>query len=334
MRNRSLDRTGYVLLMVLVLLIVLATALTSIASRTMQTTHEAVVAVAQLQQRVGLESCQKAILLRAEFAFKKLEASRRDGQIPVTSDACTITSDAIVLGDQRFDLVLSDENAKVNLNTVNQNAGQDKIMKILRDTLPFSIARTISFHPAAGSSSSPTRGKTSASGGGKGKQKSKTGGSNSGGAEPETFVSPQFIPAFRSWGEVFDFGMLIGQSPDKQVQLDFTRSFTLWGSGNININRATDAQISMLLETAISAAESKKVLRKLRENPDISVEMVVEKELTSPVKREQVKGLLNTASFAYSLFIDVETPQCRSRKLFVNTLDPNGVQQILEFVFH
>ncbi len=327
-------RTGYVLLMVLVLLVVLATALSSIATRSMRTTQEAVVAVAQLQQRVGLESCQKTFLLQAEFVFKKMDEMRRNGQGPASPEANRMVADAITLGEQRFDLVLFDENAKVNLNTLNQNAGQQEVMKVLRETLPASIARTIAFHPAQGSTTSPTRTREPSSASNKGQEKSSASGSNLETGESEAANDPPMIPAFRSWGEVFDFGMLIGQSPEKQVQLEFAKSFTLWGSGQINIYRATDSQIMSLLGTVVPTALARKIVTKLKESPDPNIDTILEKEVESPKNRKQLRALLSPTSFAFSLFIDVDTPQCRSRKMFVNTLDSSGVQQILEFVFH
>ncbi len=331
--SRMANRHGYVLLMVLVLLIVLATALSSIATRSMRTTQEAVVAVAQLQQRVGLESCQKTLFLKADFVFKEKDLARKSGQGPMSPEANRMVADAISLGDQRFDLVLFDENSKINLNVVHQNRGPNEVMQVLRENLPPSISRAIALHPAAGSRTSPTRAVEPKTKGGKGREKST--GSDSNAESPEKAAADaQFSPAFRSWGEVLDFGMLIGQNPDKQVQLDFAKTFTLWGSGQINVGRAEDSHISALTGTVVPSALAKKILTKIRETPDPSIDIILEKEVESPTQRKQLRALLSPTSYAFSLLIDVDAPQCRSRKLFVNTLDADGVPQILEFVFH
>jgi hypothetical protein len=328
------QRAGYVLLMVLVLLIVLATALSSIATRTMQTTQEAVVAMAQLQQRIGMRSCQETFLMQAEFVFKRIDGLRLDGQGPAMPEGNRMAADAIVLGDQRFDLVLFDENSKVNLNTVYQNAGQQEVMRILRESLPPTIARAIVFHPAVGSTSGKSRTPERTSKRGKGSESSSASDSKGESGESIPAIDPAIPPAFRSWGEIFDFGLLISQNPDKQVQLDFAKGFTLWGSGQINIHRTTESQLSTVIGTVVPSAMARNIVTKLRENPDPSIDIILEKEVESLSQRKQLRTLLSPTSFAYSLFVDVDAPQCRSRKSFVKTLDSNGVQQILEFVFH
>jgi hypothetical protein len=328
------QREGYVLMMVLVLLIVVATALSSIATRTMRTTQEASVAMAQLQQRIGMKSCRETFLLQAELIFKTIDGLRLDGKAPANPEGSRMAADAIVLGDQRFDLVLFDENSKVNLNTVFQNGGQQKVTEILRESLPTSIARAISLHPAAGAKSEKPSMPGRSSKNGKGREGSLAADSKLEIPESNSTSNLENLPAFRSWGEVFDFGMLISQNPDKQVQLDFAKSFTLWGSGQINIHRTTDTQLSTLAGIIVTDAQARKIVTKLRENPDPSIDIILEKEIEDLKVRTRLRNLLSPTSYSYSLFIDVDSPQCRSRKSFVKTLDPLGVQQILEFVFH
>ncbi len=328
---------GYVLLMVLVLLTVIVTALSSIATRTMRTTQEAVIAVAQLQQRVGIASCRNALLEKAFFVFKDLDTLRRDGHRLPSAESNYIVSDSIMLGEQTFNLVLSDENSKVNLNAMHFHSGPEKVFQTLRRTLPVHFARAVRLQPAANANRSnelPSEDSTKSTAASP--DVPQEGGKANGNlieSETESSTYIAMIPAFRSWGEVFSFEALVGQELNRHSRLEFTKSFTLWGSGQLNVLRASDASILTQMEAVIPSAKAKVILNAIREASDFNIQNILEAEVQSVRQRQRLQALLGKDSYAFSLFINVDSSQARSRQLFTISPDENGTQEIQSFQF-
>ena len=324
---------GYVLLMVMVLLVVMATALTTIATRSLQTSQEAIVAATQLQQRIGIASCQAAFLPKATIIFNKLDEMERASGIR-RKEPRHMVAESILLSDQRFDVVLSDENAKVNLNTMYHKVGLQKTNQKLRDEVTANDFRSLRLTPAVKPNVDNTARAKAAE-----RKANSTTGSNSQTSDAEllerTPIEVEALPACRSWGEVFSFEKLMAQNPDKQIRLEFTKSLTLWGSGQVNMKHANDKTLQTVIELVLTRAKAKKMVEKIREADSGDVQTMLElDESISPANKKALASLLGTYSYAYSMFIDVATLQGRSRKLFVQAVDANGIQQISEFVFH
>lgn len=321
---------GYVLLMVLVLMTVIATALTTIATRSLQTTQEAVMAVEQFQQRVGLASCQKTFLPRADGIFKSLEEINKNTKKGTKPLRQPMVGESIVLSGQRFDLVLSDENAKVNLNRMYHLVGLEKVNQELQKKLSIDEFQALRLRPAVPSqSANQAREKVA------GQSKKPIDKSNVSDPAASTTETEELVqPAFRSWGEVFDFARLSSQRPDERVQLEFTKLFTLWGAGQVNIERASDESVRTIVELILPPARANVIVTKLRENEVMGIQSVLEFEAGTYEEKKGLSSLLGKYSFAYSLFVDATSPQCRSRKLFVEAVDSSGVLQMSEFVFH
>ncbi len=325
-------RDGYILLMVMVLLIVMATVLTTIATRSLQTSQEAIVSATQFQQRVGIASCQAAFLPNANSIFNKLDDLERTSRSR-RREPRHIIAESVILGDQRFDLVLADENAKVNLNTMYHKIGKAKTNQQLRSQLSINEFRALRLTPAVGANvDNSARSKASES-----KSKAKS-GSNAQTSDSDllaaTPVESAILPAFRSWGEVFAFERLAEQTPAKQMRLDFTNSMTLWGSGQVNINHASEQTVRTVAELVISPPEAKKLVGKMMKSDSVDIQTTLELETIKPSEKKALSSLLGKYSYAYSLFVDVVTLQGRSRKLFVESVDINGAPQLSEFVFH
>ena len=331
-------RKGYVLLMVLVLLVVLSTVLTSLATQSMKTTQEAVIAVSQLQQRVGIASCRNTFLERAFFTFKDLDKRRLNGKLASSMESSFMLTESIVLGEQRFDLILSDENAKVNLNTTYFHTGPEKTERMVRRAIPTRVSRSVAFQPARNANRSialPSQEMTESDSSSEVPQSKP---SNSGVAqkmrEPADAKDPAMIPAFRSWGEVFNFPSLVEQSFLGNPSLDFAKTFTLWGSGQINVVRASDASVLTQMEAVVAAGTAKKLLKAIRNTQDFNIRAIIERNVANMRQRQRLQALVGKDSFAFSLFVNVDAPQARSQKLFIVAPDENGTQQIQEFAFH
>jgi hypothetical protein len=320
-------RPGYVLMMVIVVLLILTTALTTLASKSLRVTQQASNAAALLQQRWGIDSTSKQVLPFAGAIFFQVEAAKRMESPNQRTEPISMFAESVILGGQRFDLVLSDENTKLNLNTVYHLGGPSKVTKAISELAGKNVTRYVVPRPAVPPvvrSSSSAR-----------KSNSDAEVADSGlGTSASIDIAQAETPAFRSWGEIFDFGKIAKESPNGDVKLDFTRALTLWGSGQLNISRSTSEALLAQIELILPGASAKDLLSSLRKFENVDLQAVLETEVPNAQDRRALSSMLSLSSFAFSLFIDVDAPQGRSRRLIVSAMDVDGSPQNSEFVFH
>ncbi|MCA9140009.1 MAG: hypothetical protein KDB00_24720, partial [Planctomycetales bacterium] len=113
-------RGGYVLLMVLAVLVLMVTVLATLSKLSLRRALAAADAQVRLQQRLGAESIEKALLPQAGKIFETLEEQTE--QIRESTGNVVPTPKqirhAFTMGGVTFDIVLADEDAKLNLNQV------------------------------------------------------------------------------------------------------------------------------------------------------------------------------------------------------------------------
>ena len=122
MRRRS---GGFILLMVLVLLALAATALAGVCRTSMRNELAVQDEVDDLQRRWGVLSCREAVLPQAELLLRRAElaANRPVRSIPMT----------VSLGGQTFAMVVADEQAKIDVNTVYASQGRPAVERVVRN---------------------------------------------------------------------------------------------------------------------------------------------------------------------------------------------------------
>src|SRR6266513_6429076 len=104
------QRRGYILLTTLALLVLSSTLLVTLARSTIERSSQARQSQQDLQRRWGDISCQRALLPHAESILVNQEKLH---QRPYPTYRA-----AVQLGPQFFDLVISDEQAKTNVNAL------------------------------------------------------------------------------------------------------------------------------------------------------------------------------------------------------------------------
>lgn len=125
------DRTrGFVLLMTLLLLALAAVTLADFCRRSATLAVDAVHDQDELQRYWGAQSMQTAVLDRAGFLFSLADARGDMGEEPTL-----MLRHAVTLGNVRFEAVLQDEQAKLNLNTILQTDGIDGLFRRVRSFL-------------------------------------------------------------------------------------------------------------------------------------------------------------------------------------------------------
>ena len=120
MRKRK-HQQGFVLILVLAMLAIAALLSAGMARRSLDQSITVAKKQAEMQRCCGEISCRQSILNRAEILLRTAEL--RD-EILLSTLQTTVK-----LGDQTFLLVLSDEQAKLNLNTVFRNGGMPAVRR-------------------------------------------------------------------------------------------------------------------------------------------------------------------------------------------------------------
>ncbi len=194
---------GFVLLLTLLLIPVAAVAMAGVCRLSMERAMAAIAAQEDLQRHWGQRSCQVGLWAPARVA---LEKANETSLLPVVALRCEVS-----LGGQRFDVLFSDEQCKVNINTVYQQRGREAAIQTLRTLLRHDEgALTIALHPAPPEApeapEAPKPPKNSLLPSGTQARSSRGGPTRSPGAETtKTGTADQFIwpRPFGSFGQMF-----------------------------------------------------------------------------------------------------------------------------------
>jgi hypothetical protein len=270
--TRAALRRGYVLVMTIALIALAGLVLIGIARQSLTVAFRAVSAEEELQRRWGALSCQRALLKRAAEIFEiEVDARPMDGR-ERRFDAAQL-SGSWTLGGMPFRWRLADEDAKVNVNTVFALRGIQGASELVRDFARSDARRA-----------------------------------------PEVFLRPlrresiaEATPPFEGWGQVFALDRARkGVSAPSEIA-GATARLTCWGSGLLNIRRATDPALSRLCGLVVGddVVGRLQLLRRQQTNSEIS-NMLNELGLRE-AERNQLQELLTDKSDYYSLWIEVVT---------------------------
>lgn len=288
---RAVQSRGYVLLMTLMLLPVVVLVMAGIARLSVQKAIGAQDAAEDLQRRWAQISCRSAFLARAE---QILERAERQTEGPVSEAQVNFA-----LGRQRVAVILSDEQAKANLNTVLVTRGTDaatqSLHRLLRDGPEISGLR-VALQPAP--------------------------------AMPDLLGAPATprlgghatAAMLGSYGQVFDRctpAALLGDVstvPGAQFSGQPQRAishFTLWGGGQINLRRASRAALLEHLVGVLGPSEVERLLQLRTEHPGLTARMAISALALSKERQEAALGLLSDFSNCHGLWIVIQDQRRR-----------------------
>lgn len=321
MSSRPRSRCGFVLLVVLAAIIVVGLALTSTARRGLNATISAIEAQKSLQRRWGMTSCQRAILPAAQSLFDVSDRTTRRQRGKKTAFPAVL-EDRVMLGDQTFDLLVADEDAKANLNAIYDASDIQTCERALsRLTGPLE-SRSVQLTPERASTNQQSAKKSRASA-------SKLEDPNS-----EIDSSPDSIaPAFRSWGEVFDLVQLHRLAGDDRQLAKMTRQLSLFGTGRLNVFRAKDETILAVCSAVVREGLAQRVLSKVRETSLGEVRLVLDQTVTNEIDRRDLQKLLGDSSNSFSIWIEVSSKSVRQQRLAIQAPNEIGITQTTEFSF-
>jgi type II secretory pathway pseudopilin PulG len=216
-------RSGYVLLLVIVMIAIAGLLLAAVARQSLLLAIQGVEARESLQRRWGATTCQRVFLERAEDILKQLvddPSQDADPQKPPPDHATA----KIVLGGMVFDLLLADENAKVNLNAIYRLRNVDEVRRIVRESANAGERLEVRLLPLRVKSTQADQ------------------------------------PVFESWGQVFAVNRMAQDRPVPEQLMAATTQTTCWGDGRLNVLRASDWRIERLCRMVVAPAAIDRLL--------------------------------------------------------------------------
>jgi hypothetical protein len=216
-------RRGYVLLTTLALLVLASTLLVAVGRSAVDRTLLARQTQANLQRKWGTISARSALLPHAEEILSRLEAGGGGG-VP------TYRTDIELAGDE-YTLIISDEQAKANVNVLLDDSEKSDVEARIRESLTGSgIGNAVLLHPAQ--ALVPTN-------------------------QPQD-PADQNAPTALITG----LGQIFNNLPPERLAIGSAQAgagaaanITCWGNGAINIMRAPEAALRLALGQALTKLE-------------------------------------------------------------------------------
>jgi hypothetical protein len=297
-------RTAYVLMIVIAVSVLVVTVLGTLAKQSLRRGLAAADAERSLQQRWGALTLEKEILQVAPKVFElqhQLVKARDPAAHPPTSIRAAVT-----LRDVTFDLLLGDEDAKLNVNSMYHHVGQQRTEQAIRELSGVGAAMSVRLLPCVPAQQIA-------------RDRPRIG------QPADTEEEPPAVPnAFRSWGEVFDLTNLEAQIGSDLPNV--TTGMTCWGNGQLNFQRASEQAILAVVGAVVQDGGAQRILTRFQRNPAISLEILLQSEVSNQLQRDRLKELLSETSTNFSIWIDASTKTLGSMRTFaVTRRDDEGV---------
>lgn len=291
---RSRNRQGVVLLIAMACIVIGGVAMVGVTRQSLRSAVDSIDAERELQHRWGVISTQYSLLKGASTLFDRLDKQARlagrDAPYPSTIRSY------VMLGGVRFDAVLSDENAKLDVNYAYHSGGKPRAGQLVTK-LNRVAGLTVRLMPEVPSANRITSRPTGAV--------APTGADTDGDEDDETPPPP---PAFRHWGEVFDLARSNSMGLGAKLLPTATRQITCWGRGQLNIHRATDPVIEETCRLVVGPGVAQRLIRDYRENPLRSIRRIALDMEVGEQEAIELARRLGNQSNSFSLWLTVTSP--------------------------
>ena len=259
------NRKGYVLLMVLMLLMVASLLSVGIARKSIELSRLAALEEQELQQRWGRISIRAAVLPRAEVLLCSKEL-RTGG--PVVSMETTIS-----LGEEQMTLLLSDEQAKLNVNLIARLHDLPVVQRSVSRLTEREFFTNLRPNPFA------TKERT-------------------------------YPPAFEGWGSVYDLShVLPARSSNSRFPHRLGKQLTCWGDGTLHYARTPSIVFREFCELVVSP-EAAITLEALRnKNPKWNLGRLLQEATLTNEERRTLQRYFTDRSRTHSLWTTVTRGQ-------------------------
>lgn len=305
------SRQGIVLLMVLAAVVLAGVGLTMLARASVRRSLQAQAAADRLQTRWGSQTASRVMLDSAAVVFERLDEQRRIGAVVPTGPIRA----QFQLGSHTFDVVLADEDAKVNLNSVYHEGGPDAVARAMRTLVGPLVQPLLVIDPQA-ESMARRRQRTA-------RRTSDGENGQDGDFDPiDDAIEPP--AAFATWADVIDIDRLRMSTGDARVLAELSSRLTLRGSGRLNARRASDAAIRTTLESVLTEGLAGRVVDRIRGSPTAEISLVLRLVVKDARDRRRLERLIGQQSGSFSVWIESTSPRSRSQSYAVRRLTAEG----------
>ncbi len=308
---------GYILLTVIAVSVLVVTALGTLARLSLRRGLEAADAERALQQRWGAITIERTLLRQAPQVFQRQEDLLAEAA-PGSPTPTTIRA-ILRLRDVTFDILLGDEDAKMNLNAIYHFGGPNRTDQSISQMGDPTVGLAKRLLPAVPPMRLERETKRLLAGDAE--------------ADEDENEKPLLPDAFRSWGEVFDLGALdAGLARDASLP-NLTGGMTLWGNGQLNFRRASDEAILAIARLVVQDGAARRIVQRYRESPTATLAVLLQTEVTSEPDRQRLRELMSESSTNFSIWIDASSRGGGSLRSFtVTRRDDEGVTRETKFL--
>lgn len=270
-----MNRRGYVLLMVLGVILIAGLLSTGIARRSIVMTRTAALREAELQRRFAYISTRAAILERAEILLKTEEI--RTGA-PVGE-----LQRSFLFGNETITVILADEQTKINLNSVARIGQMSAVHRIVTQS------ETLT------SNGVPVLLRPSVT------------------ARNESLQNVWFS----GWGQVYDLTDTVrrdGYSTQMIDPVQWSRSLTCWGTGELNLRRTPKERVKTLCSLIVNREKVDRLTQMLAQNSSWKTDRLLREIDVSSGERQTLRKYLTDQSRCYSIWFilrDVDRTRCQ-----------------------
>jgi len=279
--NRSTRYRGYVLVLTLVLTAIAALSLLGASRASLRCASAALSEQREVQRRWGALSIEHTLIPRAEAV---LAAEEKRQHLPVIRCKKTLQ-----LGGARFDVLLCDEQAKLNVASQFAERGREDTERVIRRVLAETTASIhVQLHPA---------------------------------------TAPG-LAAIASYDQVFDQFDPLEAVPADASDRRATDLLTCWSDGRLNVRRADEQALRIALQPALDDSGVQRLLAlRQRQEPSATLgEMLDALELTRE-RRAAVEKRLMDGSACHAVWTVISNGEVSCYRLVVRQSRPAATFQ-------
>ncbi len=263
------NRSGYVLIMTLVMITVAALSLAGLARKSLLLASESIAAERDLQRYWGANSCRRLLLDQASEIFENLETPHTEGELPWP--APSRLSSSVTLSGMTYRVWLSDEDAKLNINTLTARLPQQRrtiLGQLMGHQNPLYLTPDTS--PAA-------------------KQQKRW---------------------FSSWGQMVDITQM-GSGGAIDSLMELASELTCWGSGKLNVRRISDQTLLLVASKLVNQQVAQKLLAARTVATDIDWKELLKSLALKRRDSLALRAWFTDRSTCYSLWLELDDGQRR-----------------------
>lgn len=294
MKKGKSRRRAFVLVMTLVLLSIAAVLAASIARQSLSLAAAAEEEVESLRLRWGVASCRHALLGVADRALVR-RYQLEDGSV-ATLPVAVVTAEFRLSGDV-YRVVLADEQAKADVNTLAANLSDELVRAALADEVHRFSSLMVKLAPMPVDATPERR-------------------------------------SYQSWGQVIGSHRNVGADLFARELELATRRWTCWASeGRLHLRAASDEAVAVVAGLVLSPIEVAELLEARRDWDGTSSAELIEGLSMTERKRELLTRLLCDDSRSRSLWVHVEGSAGSRHYFFVDSAIEGGVWKHYAFAW-